>query len=153
MGTIIIVAVAAVLLGLTVVVGLAAALGRQHISEDYFVAGRSLPWYVVAFSVAGLSLRLEMWLGLLGLTYVAGVAAGGLAWGSFIGLTVLSGVFLPYFVRKRYPARPSFSNAAIVRRREACLPCSRSSFLCWACWFRPCMWVDGCCRKPVSTCR
>ena len=53
------------------------ALGRQHISEDYFVAGRSLPWYVVAFSVAGLSLRLEMWLGLLGLTYVAGVAAGG----------------------------------------------------------------------------
>ena len=97
MGTIIILAVAAVLLGLTVVVGLAAALGRQHISEDYFVAGRSLPWYVVAFSVAGLSLRLEMWLGLLGLAYVAGVAAGGLAWGSFIGLTILSGVFLALF--------------------------------------------------------
>ena len=108
MGTIIIVAVAAVLLGLTVVVGLAAALGRQHISEDYFVAGRSLPWYVVAFSVAGLSLRLEMWLGLLGLTYVAGVAAGGLAWGSFIGLTVLSGVFLPYFVRKKISSPAEF---------------------------------------------
>ena len=108
MGTIIIVAVAAVLLALTVVVGLAAALGRQHISEDYFVAGRSLPWYVVAFSVAGLSLRLEMWLGLLGLTYVAGVAAGGLAWGSFIGLTVLSGVFLPYFVRKKISSPAEF---------------------------------------------
>ena len=93
MGTIIIAAVAAVLLGLAVLVGLAAAAGRQHISEDYFLAGRSLPWYVVAFSMAGLSLRLEMWLGLLGLTYVAGVAAGGLAWGSFIGLTVLTGVF------------------------------------------------------------
>ena len=108
MGTIIIVAVAVVLLALTVVVGLAAALGRQHISEDYFVAGRSLPWYVVACSVAGLSLRLEMWLGLLGLTCVAGVAAGGLAWGSFIGLTVLSGVFLPYFVRKKISSPAEF---------------------------------------------
>ena len=55
--------------------------------------------------------------------------------------------------QKNYPARPSFSNAATVRRRAACLPCSRSSFLCWACWFRPCTWVDGCCRKQVSTCR
>ncbi len=108
MGTIIIAAVAVVLLSLTVVVGLAAALGRQHISEDYFVAGRSLPWYVVAFSVAGLSLRLEMWLGLLGLTYFAGVAAGGLAWGSFIGLTALSGVFLPYFVRKKISSPAEF---------------------------------------------
>ena len=87
MGTIIIAAVAAILLILAVVAGLVAGLGRQQISEDYFLAGRSLPWYVVACSVAGLSLRLEMWLGLLGLTFAAGVAAGGLAWGSFIGLT------------------------------------------------------------------
>jgi len=108
MGTIIILAVIAVLLGLTVVAGLAASQGRQHISEDYFLAGRSLPWYVVAFSVAGLSLRLEMWLGLLGLTYVAGIAAGGLAWGSFIGLTVLTGVFLPYFIRKKISSPAEF---------------------------------------------
>ena len=154
MGTFIIVAVPAVLLGLSVVVGLAAARGRQHISEDYFVAGRSLPWYVVAFSVAGLSLRLEMWLGLLGLTYVAGVAAGGLAWGSFIGLTVLTGVFLPYFARKKIS-----SPAEFLERRYS--PATRDLFaaardrssLCWAYWFRPCMWADGCCRKLVSTCR
>ena len=49
-----------------------------------------------------------MWLGLLGLTYVAGIATGGLAWGSFIGLTVLSGVFLPYFVRKRISSPAEF---------------------------------------------
>ncbi len=108
MGTIIIVAVAVVLLSPAVVIGLAAAQGRLHISEDYFVAGRSLPWYVVAFSVAGLSPRLEMWLGLVGLTYVAGVAAGGLVWGSFIGLTVLSGVFLPYFIRKKISSPAEF---------------------------------------------
>ena len=84
------------------------ALGRQHISEDYFLAGRSLPWYVVACSVAGLSLRLDMWLGLLGLTYVAGVAAGGLAWSSFIGLTALAGVFLPYFMRKKISSPAEF---------------------------------------------
>ena len=108
MGTIIIAAVALVLLSLTVVVGLAAARGRQHISDDYFIAGQSLPWYVLACSVAGLSLRLDMWLGLLGLTCVAGVAAGGLAWGSFIGLTVLSCVFLPYFVRKKISSPAEF---------------------------------------------
>ena len=111
----------AVVLSLTVVVGLAAALGRQHISEDYFVAGRSLPWYVVACSVAGLSLRMDMWLGLLGLTYVAGVAAGGLAWGSFIGLTVFAGVFLPYFVRKKIS-----SPAEFLQRRYS--PATRGLF-------------------------
>ncbi|MEI8375935.1 MAG: hypothetical protein WCJ35_24185 [Planctomycetota bacterium] len=121
MGTLIILAVVAVLLGLTVVVGLAAAQGRQHISEDYFLAGRSLPWYVVAFSVAGLSLRLEMWLGLLGLTYVVGIAAGGLAWGSFVGLTVLTGAFLPYFVRKKIS-----SPAEFLERRFS--PATRSLF-------------------------
>jgi SSS family solute:Na+ symporter len=121
MGTFIILAVPAVLLGLSAVVGLAAARGRQHISEDYFVAGRSLPWYVVAFSVAALSLRLEMWLGLLGLTYVAGIAAGGLAWGSIVGLTVLTGVFLPYFVRKKIS-----SPAEFLERRYS--PATRNLF-------------------------
>ena len=121
MGTIIIMTVVAILLGLTVVAGLAAALGRQQISEDYFQAGRSLPWYVVACSVAGLSLRLDMWLGLLGLTCAAGVAAGGLAWGSFVGLTVLSGVFLPYFLRKRVS-----SPAEFLERRYS--PATRNVF-------------------------
>ena len=79
MGTIIIVAVLVFLLLLPMVVGLAASLGRQHISDDYFLAGQSLPWYVAALSFAGLALRLDMWLGLLGLTYLAGIAAGGLA--------------------------------------------------------------------------
>jgi SSS family solute:Na+ symporter len=121
MSTIIIVAIVAVLLGLTVLVGWAAAQGRQYISEDYFAAGRSLPWYVVACSVAGLSLRLEMWLGLLGLTYVAGIAAGGLAWSSFIGLTVLSSVFVPYLVRKKIS-----SPAEFLERRYS--PATRSLF-------------------------
>ena len=121
MGTVIIVAVAAVLLLLTVGVGLAASLGRQHVSEDYFLAGQSLPWYAVALSLAGLSLRIDLWLGLIGLTCTAGIAAGGLAWSGLIGVTALAWIFLPYFVRKRL-----FSPAELLQRRYS--PAARGTF-------------------------
>ena len=144
MGTVIIVAVAAVLLLLTVGVGLAASLGRQHVSEDYFLAGQSLPWYAVALSLAGLSLRIDLWLGLIGLTCTAGIAAGGLAWSGLIGVTALAWIFLPYFVRKRL-----FSPAELLQRRYS--PAARGRSPCWqsssswrACWFPRSTRAVGC---------
>ena len=60
------------LLVLSVLLGLAVSWGRQRISDDYFLAGRTLPWYAVALSILGASFGLQYLLGMVGLAYVVG---------------------------------------------------------------------------------
>jgi SSS family solute:Na+ symporter len=112
MGTFIIVAVVVLLLGLSVAVGFAAAWGRQHVSEDYFLASRSLPWFVVALAMIGPTMRLDLWLGMIGLTYMSGIVAGSLGWSLFLAVAALAWVVLPYMARKRL-----FSPAEYFERR------------------------------------
>lgn len=112
MGTFIILAVVVLCFVVSVLFGLAASWKRQHISEDYFLAGRSLPWFAVALSIAGTSFRLETWLGMIGLCYAVGVAAGSLAWGNFLATSALAWLFLPFFIRKKL-----YSPAEFLERR------------------------------------
>ena len=81
--------------------GLAAARDRLNIADDYFLAGRQLPWYAVATSLAGPGLGLESLLGMAGLAYLAGMAPAALCWGNFLAYSVLLWVVLPYLVRKK----------------------------------------------------
>ena len=110
MNTAIILAVAVVVLYLVVslLLGLAASWGRQYGSEDYFLAGRSLPWFAVALSIAGTSFGLESLLGMIGLAYTVGLTAASFAWGNFFALSVLLWVFLPFFYRKKVSGTAEF---------------------------------------------
>ncbi len=101
MSTAIVVSVVVLLLAASVLVGLAAAWKRLNIADDYFLAGRTLPWYAVAASLAGAGLGLEAPLGMAGLAYLLGMAPAALCWGNFLAYSVLLWVVLPYLVRKR----------------------------------------------------
>jgi SSS family solute:Na+ symporter len=102
--------------------GFAASWQRQHISEDYFLAGRTLPWYAVALSIAPAGLRLEVWLPMVGLACVYGLAAGWLAWGNLLALAALGWVFLPYLYRKKLCGTAEF-----LERRYS--PATRTLFV------------------------
>ena len=108
MNTILVASVVVVCLGLSTLLGLAAAWGRQHVSEDYFLAGKSLPWWVVGLSIAGTACRLEIWLALIGLTYTVGLAAGTLLWSNFLAFSLLVGLLLPFYIRKRLSGPAEF---------------------------------------------
>jgi SSS family solute:Na+ symporter len=107
---------------LWVAVGLAASWQRQHISEDYFLAGRTLPWYAVGLSVAGTGCRLEVWVLMVGLACVYGLAAASLAWGTLLALGVLGWGFLPYLYRKKLSGPAEY-----LERRYS--PATRSLFV------------------------
>lgn len=101
MSVLLLFSVVVLLLAASVLVGLAAARRRLNIADDYFLAGRQLPWYAVATSLAGAGLGLEPLLGMAGLAYVSGMAPATLCWGNFLAYSVLLWVVLPYLVRKK----------------------------------------------------
>ena len=88
--SILLVAVVALLLLAGVGLGLAVSWNRQIISDDYFLAGRSLPWYALALTGAGAGLGLQWLLTLCGVGYANCLASALLLW-----------VLLPFLFRKK----------------------------------------------------
>ncbi len=76
MSTALVLTVLLLLLAASVLAGLAAAWGKLNIADDYFLAGRQLPWYAVAVSLAAAGLGLESLLGMAGLAYKEGHGPG-----------------------------------------------------------------------------
>ncbi len=122
MYTLLVTAVVGAFFLLCLLLGLAASWRRQQVSEDYFLAGRTLPWYAVGLSIAGTSLRLEVWIGLIALVSTAGLATASLAWGNALGMSLLVWVLLPYFLRKRL-----YGPAEFLERRYS--PATRGLFV------------------------
>jgi SSS family solute:Na+ symporter len=106
--SIIILAVVALLMAASVLAGLAASRHRLNVGDDYFLAGRQLPWYAVAISLALTGLGLESMLGMAGLAYKVGMAPAALCWGNFLAYSLLLWVVLPYFVRKQVSSTADF---------------------------------------------
>ena len=101
MATAILLSVVVLLLAASVLVGLAATRGRLNVADDYFLAGRQLPWYTVAASLAAAGLGIESLLGMAGLGYKEGIAPAALCWGNFLAYSMLLWVVVPYLVRKK----------------------------------------------------
>ena len=84
------------------------ARGERNIADDYFLAGRKLPWYAVSMSMTGSNIGTEHFLGMVGSAYVLGLAPAVYEWGNFIPYSVLIWIFLPFFFRKKLYTIPEF---------------------------------------------
>ena len=120
MGTAILLSVVVLLLAASVLAGLAAAWGKLNIADDYFLAGRQLPWYAVAISLAAAGLGLESLLGMAGLAYKEGMAPAALCWGNFLAYSraPLGRRALPG-PQEASPAWASCSSGAMARSTRA----------------------------------
>ena len=94
-------------------------LGRLNIADDYFLAGRQLPWYAVAVSLAAAGLGLESLLGMAGLAYKEGMAPAALCWGNFLAYSVLLWVVVPYLVRKKLSSMGELLERRFARSTRA----------------------------------
>lgn len=84
------------------------ARGERNVADDYFLAGRKLPWYAVSLSMTGSNIGTEHFIGMVGTAYVFGLAPATYEWGNFIPYSVLLWIFLPFFFRKRLYTIPEF---------------------------------------------
>ncbi|SFQ97056.1 sodium:solute symporter [Poseidonocella sedimentorum] len=89
-------------------------------SEDYFLAGRSLPWYLIGFSLFASNMSGSSFVGLMGGAYDNGVVIFNYEWTAALVLILFAVFILPSFLRARISTVPMFLEERYdVRSRRA----------------------------------
>jgi len=82
--------------------------GHEKNAEDYFLAGRSLPWWAVGASLIAANISAEQIIGMSGDGYTIGLAIATYEWTAAIALIVMAKYFLPIFLEKQIYTMPEF---------------------------------------------
>lgn len=101
-------AVAIAYLVLTVAVGFLVGRKKRSTSNDYFMGGRDLPWYVVGASMVATVIATEHFVAQVGAAYARGIVIAAFGWNAWIVYTLLIWIFLPYYMRTGLFTMPEF---------------------------------------------
>lgn len=107
------IAVFAAFIAAVVFVGLWKSRGRagegEKDSQDYFLAGRGLTWWLVGFSLIAANISTEQFVGMSGnAASHVGLAIASYEWMAAVTLVVVAFGFLPYFLRAGIYTMPEF---------------------------------------------
>ena len=89
-------------------VGLWAGREKKRSPESYFLAGRTLPWYVVGSSFIASNISSEHFIGMIGAAYVYGIAVAMAEWGNISVFSLLIWIFIPFLLASRVFTIPEF---------------------------------------------
>ena len=82
---------------------------HEKTSEDYFLAGRGLKWWLIGFSLIAANISSEQLVGMSGnAASHVGLAIASYEWMAAITLVVVAFWFLPYFLRAGIYTMPEF---------------------------------------------
>jgi solute:Na+ symporter, SSS family len=95
-------------IGLALIGGIVARRSKSSNAADYFLAGRSLPWYVVGSSYIAANISTEHFIGLIGAAVIYGVCVATGEWSTVIAFTFLIWIFIPYLMRAKVYTAPEF---------------------------------------------
>jgi SSS family solute:Na+ symporter len=95
---------------LTAVIGISLYASRkEETSEDYFLAGRSLTWWLIGFSLIASNISTEHFIGMAGSGFgAAGLAIASYEWIAAISLVIVAFWVLPLFLRLGIFTMPEF---------------------------------------------
>ena len=82
--------------------------GHVKNAEDYFLAGKTLPWWAVGASLIAANISAEQIIGQSGQGYVVGLAIAAYEWQAAIVLLVVAKYFLPIFLERGIYTMPQF---------------------------------------------
>ncbi len=90
------------------VIGFAVGRREKNASEDYFLAGRRLPWYVVGTSYIASNISTEHFIGMVGAAYVYGICIAQWEWSNVMAFSILIWIFIPFLLSARVFTAPEF---------------------------------------------
>ncbi len=82
--------------------------GSTRDSEDYFLAGKSLPWWAIGASLIAANISAEQVMGMSGAGYSIGIGIASYEWMSALTLIIVGKFFLPIFLEKKIYTMPQF---------------------------------------------
>lgn len=77
-------------------------------STEYFLAGRTLPWYVVGSSFIAANISTEHFIGLIGAAVIYGISVATGEWSTVIAFTFLIWLFIPYLLTSKVLTTPEY---------------------------------------------
>lgn len=82
--------------------------GQTKSTEDYFLAGKSLPWWAIGTSLIAANISAEQIIGQSGQGFVVGLAIAAYEWQAAIVLLLVAAFFLPIFLKRGVYTMPQF---------------------------------------------
>jgi len=77
-------------------------------TDDYFLAGKSLPWWAIGASLIAANISAEQIIGMSGSGYAIGLGIAVYEWGAAITLLIVGKYFLPVFLKSKIYTMPQF---------------------------------------------
>ena len=87
--------------------------GETKSAEDYFLAGKSLPWWAIGASLIAANISAEQFIGMSGSGFALELAIASYEWMAAITLLVVGKYFLPIFIEKGLYTIPEFIEKTI----------------------------------------
>ncbi len=76
--------------------------------DEYFLAGRKLPWYVVGGSFIASNISSEHFIGMIGAAFIYGQCVSMWCWGNVLVFSFLIWLFIPFLLASRVFTIPEF---------------------------------------------
>ncbi len=81
---------------------------REKTAEDYFLAGKTLPWWAIGASLIAANISAEQFIGMSGSGFAIGMAIASYEFMAALTLIVVGKYFLPIFIRQGLYTIPEF---------------------------------------------
>lgn len=88
-------------------IGLYVAKNTETV-DDYFLAGRSLTWYLIGFSLLASNMSSSSLIGMAGSAFSTGVAVYNYEWITAFLMVIFAMFFIPFFLKTRVFTMPEF---------------------------------------------
>ncbi len=82
--------------------------GHERDSKDYFLAGKTLPWWAIGASLIAANISAEQFIGMSGSGFAIGLAIASYEWMAALTLIIVGKYFLPIFIEKELYTIPEF---------------------------------------------
>jgi len=82
--------------------------GHEKNAEDYFLAGKTLPWWAIGASLIAANISAEQFIGMSGSGFAIGLAIATYEWMAALTLIIVAKFFLPIFIEKKLYTIPEF---------------------------------------------
>ena len=82
--------------------------GEIQTTNDYFLAGNTLPWWAIGTSLIAANISAEQLIGMTGDGFTMGLAIASYEWMAAITLLIVGKFFLPVFLEKKIYSMPNF---------------------------------------------
>ncbi|MEW6235473.1 MAG: sodium/solute symporter [Candidatus Omnitrophota bacterium] len=82
--------------------------GHERNTEDFFLASRALPWWIIGTSLIASNISAEQMIGMTGSAFAGGLAVISYEWMAAVTLLIVAKWMLPIFLKMRIYSMPQY---------------------------------------------